>query len=179
MTYRSVGERFLAQCEASGLRDAFRAPLQDGGWRALTWAETATRARPLTDDAPHRRCRCRRVRGGSRLPRDHGCRCWTSSSAPTTSPPSRPPSPRTGCCRSRARRSRSNSSRHELDRWLADLLGSAPIAQQVAKQLVDAATAGAPSSVLEPLGSGFTAFTDFAAGVQAFLGKTEPAFRAQ
>jgi long-chain acyl-CoA synthetase len=47
MTYRSVGERFLSQCEASGPRAAFRAPLHDGGWRSLTWAETATQAREL------------------------------------------------------------------------------------------------------------------------------------
>ncbi|MEU0470680.1 enoyl-CoA hydratase/isomerase family protein [Amycolatopsis sp. NPDC006131] len=68
----------------------------------------------------------------------------------------------------------------ETDRWVHELLGSAPIAQQVAKQLVDAAAAGAPSAVLEALGSGFTAYTDdFAAGVQAFRTKSRPEFRGR
>ncbi|MFC7614335.1 AMP-binding protein [Actinokineospora soli] len=46
MTYSSVGARFLAQCAASGTREAFRAPAQSG-WQSLTWAETAERARGL------------------------------------------------------------------------------------------------------------------------------------
>jgi enoyl-CoA hydratase/carnithine racemase len=68
----------------------------------------------------------------------------------------------------------------ELDRLTADLLGSAPIAQQVAKQLVDAAATGAPAAVLEALASGFTSYTDdFAEGVSAFLTKKEPGFRGR
>jgi enoyl-CoA hydratase len=67
----------------------------------------------------------------------------------------------------------------ELGHFLDDLLGSAPIAQQVSKQLVDAASAGAPTAVLEAIASGFTAYTqDFAEGVNAFLGKTSPRFTA-
>jgi enoyl-CoA hydratase len=59
----------------------------------------------------------------------------------------------------------------------ADLLGSAPLAQQVAKQLIDAAAAGAPTATLEALASGFTTYTeDYAAGVRAFLGRTTPTF---
>ncbi len=68
----------------------------------------------------------------------------------------------------------------ELDGYLDDLIASAPIAQQVAKQLVDAAAAGAPSATLEAIASGFTAHTeDFREGVHAFLAKTEPNFRAR
>jgi enoyl-CoA hydratase/carnithine racemase len=68
----------------------------------------------------------------------------------------------------------------EVDRLAADLLGSAPIAQQVAKQLVDAANTGAPAAVLEALASGFTAYTDdFTEGVTAFLTKKEPQFRGR
>jgi enoyl-CoA hydratase len=66
----------------------------------------------------------------------------------------------------------------EVDRLAADLLGSAPIAQQVAKQLVDAAATGAPPAVLEALASGFTAYTDdYAEGVTAFLTKRKPRFQ--
>ena len=64
-----------------------------------------------------------------------------------------------------------------VDRYVTDLLGSAPIAQQVAKQLIDAAAAGVPSSVLESIGSGFTAYTnDYTAGVHAFMNKTQAHF---
>lgn len=66
----------------------------------------------------------------------------------------------------------------EVQRCVADLLGSAPVAQQVAKQLVDAAAAGAPSATIEAIASGFTSYTDdFTEGVQAFLNKTDPKFR--
>jgi enoyl-CoA hydratase len=64
-----------------------------------------------------------------------------------------------------------------VDRYVTDLLGSAPIAQQVAKQLINAAAAGVPSSILESIGSGFTAYTnDYTAGVHAFMNKTQPHF---
>lgn len=57
------------------------------------------------------------------------------------------------------------------------ILGGAPIAVQVSKQLIQAAADGAPSAILEALASGFIAATsDFAAGVHAFEAKTEPAF---
>ncbi|RVW02698.1 enoyl-CoA hydratase/isomerase family protein [Rhodococcus xishaensis] len=57
------------------------------------------------------------------------------------------------------------------------ILEGAPTAVQVSKQLVDAAAAGAPSTVLEALGSGFTTGTDdFTAGVAAFSNKTTPTF---
>ncbi|MBC3192152.1 enoyl-CoA hydratase/isomerase family protein [Pseudonocardia sp. C8] len=65
----------------------------------------------------------------------------------------------------------------EVDRYVTDILGSAPIAQQASKQLVDAAAAGAPSAVVEALASGFTSYTDdFAEGVRAFLAKDTPQF---
>ncbi|MEV0946518.1 enoyl-CoA hydratase/isomerase family protein [Rhodococcus sp. NPDC049939] len=57
------------------------------------------------------------------------------------------------------------------------ILEGAPAAVQVSKQLVDAAAAGAPSAVLEALGSGFTAGTDdFTAGITAFDNKSTPTF---
>jgi enoyl-CoA hydratase/carnithine racemase len=57
------------------------------------------------------------------------------------------------------------------------ILEGAPAAVQVSKQLVDAAAVGAPSVILEALGSGFTASTDdFAVGVAAFQNKTTPVF---
>jgi enoyl-CoA hydratase/carnithine racemase len=56
-------------------------------------------------------------------------------------------------------------------------LGGAPIAVQVAKQLIDAAAAGAPSASLEAMASGFTASTrDFADGVAAFRTKSTAQF---
>ncbi|WP_020660499.1 enoyl-CoA hydratase/isomerase family protein [Amycolatopsis benzoatilytica] len=64
--------------------------------------------------------------------------------------------------------------------FVRDLLDSAPIAQQVAKQLVDAAAAGAPSSVLEAIASGFTAHTaDFREGVRAFTARATPQFQGR
>ena len=68
----------------------------------------------------------------------------------------------------------------ELELFVDDLLGSAPIAQQVSKQLVEAAAVGAPAAVLEAIASGFTSYTqDFTQGVSAFLGKTSPRFTAR
>jgi enoyl-CoA hydratase/carnithine racemase len=57
------------------------------------------------------------------------------------------------------------------------LLGGAPIAVEVAKQLIDAAAEGAPSRVLEPLAGALTAATsDLAEGVAAFRARRTPAF---
>ncbi|KAA0102387.1 enoyl-CoA hydratase/isomerase family protein [Mycolicibacterium sp. P1-18] len=57
------------------------------------------------------------------------------------------------------------------------VLGGGPIAVQLAKQLVNAAAAGAPSATLEAMASGFSASTrDFADGVAAFRSKTTPEF---
>lgn len=68
----------------------------------------------------------------------------------------------------------------EVGQYVDDLLGTAPIAQQVAKQLVDAAAAGAPAAVTEALASGFTAGTeDYAAGLHAFLERSAPTFHAR
>jgi enoyl-CoA hydratase len=65
----------------------------------------------------------------------------------------------------------------DVERLVNDLLGAAPIAQQVAKQLVDAAAVGAPSATLEAIASGFTAATaDYAEGVSAFFAKSSPRF---
>jgi enoyl-CoA hydratase len=60
---------------------------------------------------------------------------------------------------------------------VAQILGGAPIAVQLAKQLVNAAGAGAPSATLEALASGFSATTrDFADGVAAFRENISPTF---
>ncbi|MFJ6199231.1 enoyl-CoA hydratase/isomerase family protein [Micromonospora sp. NPDC092111] len=68
----------------------------------------------------------------------------------------------------------------EVEAYVTDLLGSAPIAQQVAKQLITAAAAGAPAAITESIASGFTAHTDdFATGVQAFLARETPRFDAR
>src|SRR5437867_3226806 len=61
---------------------------------------------------------------------------------------------------------------------LADRLAcGAPIAVQLAKQLIDAAADGAPSRVLEPLAGGLSAATaDLAEGVAAFHDRRDPSF---
>jgi enoyl-CoA hydratase/carnithine racemase len=64
----------------------------------------------------------------------------------------------------------------ELEEALAklssDLLGGAPLAVQLGKQLIDAAADGAPSRVLEALAGGLAAATDdLAEGVAAFREK--------
>src|SRR5207247_2050306 len=69
----------------------------------------------------------------------------------------------------------------ELDDAVAELADQlahgAPIAVQLAKQLIDAAADGAPSRILEPLAGGLSAATaDLAEGVAAFHDRRDPAF---
>jgi enoyl-CoA hydratase len=64
-----------------------------------------------------------------------------------------------------------------VDKIVSEILGSAPIATQIAKQLINAAADGAPSSVLEALAGGLTAATsDLAEGISAFHEKRAPNF---
>ncbi|PPF77508.1 enoyl-CoA hydratase [Subtercola sp. Z020] len=74
----------------------------------------------------------------------------------------------------------SNTLDEAVEQLTADLLGGAPLAVQVSKQLVRAASLSAPSSTLEALASGYTAATaDFAEGVTSFLNKTAPRFTGE
>lgn len=58
-----------------------------------------------------------------------------------------------------------------------ELLGGGPIAVQLAKQIIDAAANGAPSSLLEALAGALTATTDdLAEGIAAFHDKRPPVF---
>jgi enoyl-CoA hydratase len=58
-----------------------------------------------------------------------------------------------------------------------DVLGGAPIAVQLAKQLIDAAAAGVPARILEPLAGALTSTTaDLAEGVAAFTEKRSSSF---
>jgi enoyl-CoA hydratase len=58
------------------------------------------------------------------------------------------------------------------------LLAGAPVAVELAKQLIDAAAEGASSRVLEPLAGAVTAATsDLAEGVAAFRARRTPAFQ--
>ncbi|MBJ7600041.1 MAG: enoyl-CoA hydratase [Candidatus Nephthysia bennettiae] len=60
------------------------------------------------------------------------------------------------------------------------LLGGAPVAVQIAKQLIDAAADGAPSRVLEPLAGGLAAATaDLTEGVAAFRARRSPNFEGR
>lgn len=65
----------------------------------------------------------------------------------------------------------------EVDELVGELLGSAPIAQQVSKQLVDAGIASNPTAILEALASGFTSYTDdFREGINSFRTRVNPQF---
>jgi enoyl-CoA hydratase len=64
-----------------------------------------------------------------------------------------------------------------VDRLVSDIAGGAPIAVRLAKQLVDAAAAGAPSRLMEPLASAVAATTrDLTEGVAAFRERRDPDF---
>ncbi|CAM3986939.1 AMP-dependent synthetase/ligase [Smaragdicoccus niigatensis] len=47
MNHPSTGALFLDQARRSAGREAFRTPTSDGGWRTLTWEDTALEAREL------------------------------------------------------------------------------------------------------------------------------------
>jgi enoyl-CoA hydratase len=64
-----------------------------------------------------------------------------------------------------------------VDELVTRLLGGAPVAVQIAKQLIDAAADGAPSRVLETLAGGLTSATDdIKEGIAAFRARRDPTF---
>lgn len=64
-----------------------------------------------------------------------------------------------------------------VDELVTQLLGGAPVAVQLAKQIIDAAADGAPSRVLEALASGLTSATDdLKEGIAAFQQRRDPTF---
>ena len=64
-----------------------------------------------------------------------------------------------------------------LDSLLDELLGSAPIASHLIKQLIDAGIAGGTTSVLEGIAGGFASTTtDLREGITAFREKRTPVF---
>ena len=65
----------------------------------------------------------------------------------------------------------------ELELFVGQLLGSAPVAAQLAKRIIDAAADGAASSTLEALASGLAVSTaDHREGLAAFREKRTPTF---
>jgi enoyl-CoA hydratase/carnithine racemase len=64
-----------------------------------------------------------------------------------------------------------------LDELVTQLLAGAPVAVQLAKQIIDAAAEGAPSRVLEALAGGLTSATeDLKEGIAAFQQRRDPTF---
>jgi enoyl-CoA hydratase/carnithine racemase len=64
-----------------------------------------------------------------------------------------------------------------VDDLVAQLLGGAPVAVQLAKQIIDAAAEGAPSRVLEALAGGLTSATDdLKEGIAAFQQRRDATF---
>jgi enoyl-CoA hydratase/carnithine racemase len=64
-----------------------------------------------------------------------------------------------------------------VDELVTRLLGGAPVAVQLAKQLIDAAGDGAPSRVLEAMAGGLTSATeDKNEGIAAFRERRDPTF---
>jgi enoyl-CoA hydratase len=64
-----------------------------------------------------------------------------------------------------------------VDELVGRLLGGAPVAVALAKQLIDAAAEGAPSRVLESLAGGLTSATDdLSEGIAAFQQRRDPIF---
>ena len=64
-----------------------------------------------------------------------------------------------------------------VDELVTQLLGGAPVAVQLAKQIIDAAAEGAPSRVLEALAGGLTSATeDLKEGIAAFQQRRDPIF---
>ena len=67
-----------------------------------------------------------------------------------------------------------------VDDLVAQLSAGAPVAVQLAKQLIDAAADGAPSRVLESLAGGLTSATDdLREGVAAFQRRRDPTFHGR
>lgn len=65
-----------------------------------------------------------------------------------------------------------------VDSIVAELVSAAPVAVQLAKQIIDAAADGAPSSLLEALASGVAAASDdLTEGTRAFREKRSPHFQ--